>query len=145
MPTVMDILASKGDQIFSISPAATVLEAVRKMNDQSIGALVVMQGDRMIGMFTERDVLRRVMAERRSPGDVRVLEVMTRDVICVPPETDIDEAGQLMRQKRVRHLPVVDDHGRLLGIISIGDLNAVYSSHQEQTISQLHDYIYGRA
>jgi CBS domain-containing protein len=85
------------------------------------------------------------MAEMRSPGDVRVVEVMTQDVICVPPTTEIEDASQIMRQKRVRHLPVCNDDGRILGMVSIGDLNAFYSSHQEQTISQLHDYIYGRA
>jgi CBS domain-containing protein len=144
MPTVLDIVSHKGDHIFSISPAATVLEAVKRMNDHGIGALIVMQDDGMIGMFTERDVLRRVMAEMRSPTEVTVAEVMTTEVICVPPTMEIEEASQVMRQKRVRHLPVCDDHGRIVGLVSIGDLNAFYSSHQEQTISQLHDYIYGR-
>jgi CBS domain-containing protein len=144
MPTVTDLLAEKGSQIVTISPAATVLEAVRRMNEHQIGALVVVHDGRVAGMFTERDVLRRVMAQMQSPLQVTVGEVMTHDVICCPPEMDVEEVSRIMAQQRIRHLPVCDDKGNLRGLISIGDLNAYYSSAQQQTIHHLTDYIYGR-
>lgn len=143
MPTVLELIESKGGQIFSVPPEATAMEAIRRMNHHQIGALVVMTGDSVVGMFTERDVLRRIVAESRSPMEVSVAEVMTTDVICCEHDTDIADASEIMKQRRIRHLPVCRD-GRMLGMISIGDLNAFYASHQEQTILYLQDYIYGR-
>ena len=146
MPSVMDILADKGSDVYTILPSATVLEATHAMNDQKIGALVVKDRDgRVMGIFTERDVLRRVIAEEKSPRTVRVGEVMTRDVVCCPPETDIDEASRIMRDSRVRHLPVCDSDGAVLGLVSIGDLNAYHASSQEAQIHFLSEYVYGRA
>jgi CBS domain-containing protein len=145
MPTVGDIVATKGSHIHTIEAGATVLEATRRMNQHKIGALVVMQGGQIAGMFTERDVLRRVIAEERQPGDVIVSEVMTTEIVCVPPDTDLDEASGIMAKRKIRHLPVCGERGKLLGMISIGDLNAHHASHQEQTIHFLNDYIYGRA
>jgi CBS domain-containing protein len=142
----MDILADKGSDVYTISPSATVLEATHAMNDQKIGALVVKDAlGRVMGIFTERDVLRRVIAEEKSPKSVRVGEVMTRDVVCCPPETDIDEASRIMRDSKVRHLPVCDGDGTLLGLVSIGDLNAYHASSQEAQIHFLSEYVYGRA
>ena len=146
MPSVMDILADKGSDVYTIGPSATVLEATHAMNDQKIGALVVKDGGgRVMGIFTERDVLRRVIAEERSPRSVRVGEVMTRDVVCCGPETDIDEASRIMRDRKVRHLPICDGDGTLLGLVSIGDLNAYHASTQEAQIHFLSEYVYGRA
>ena len=146
MPSVMDILADKGNDVYTISPLATVLEATHAMNDQKIGALVVKDGGGgVMGIFTERDVLRRVIAEEKSPNGVRVGEVMTRDVVCCPPETDIDDASRIMRDRKVRHLPVCDSDGALLGLVSIGDLNAYHASSQEAQIHFLSEYVYGRA
>ena len=143
MPTLGDLLATKGHRIHSIHPHATVLEATHKMNQESIGALIVIDQDQVLGIFTERDVLRRVVGEGRRPEDVTVGVVMSAELICCPPETDVEEASEVMRNRRVRHLPVCDSKG-LHGIISIGDLNAYYSGHQEQKINYLQDYIYGR-
>lgn len=145
MPTVLDILAKKGGAVYSIDPACTVLEAVEKMNQHKLGALVVMDEAQVAGMFTERDVLRRVVGEGRDPGTTRVRDVMTSDVICCGPETDLDEVSAIMQKKRVRHLPICDDDGRLHGLISIGDVNAEHASTQEATITFLNDYIFGRA
>jgi CBS domain-containing protein len=145
MPTVMDILANKGSHVYTIAPTATVLEAIHVMNDQKIGALVVKDGERLSGIFTERDVLRRVIAEERSPAAVLVGDVMTTKVACASPDADIDEASRIMRDRRVRHLPVCDESGRLLGLISIGDLNAYHASAQEAQINFLSEYVYGRA
>jgi CBS domain-containing protein len=142
----MDILADKGTDVYSISPTATVLEATIAMNSKKIGALVVKDASgRVMGIFTERDVLRRVIAEEKAPRAVRVGDVMTRDVVCCPPEADIDEASRIMRDRRVRHLPVCDGDGTLLGVISIGDLNAYHASTQEAQIHFLNEYVYGRA
>jgi CBS domain-containing protein len=144
MPTVLDILATKGDHVHTIAASATVLQATQVMNDQKIGALVVMDGSRVAGMFTERDVLRRVIAEERSPREVCVGDIMTRDVVCCSPDTDLEDASAIMRDRRIRHLPVCDDDGKLHGLISIGDLNAHHASHQEAHINFLSEYVYGR-
>ena len=146
MPTVRDVLAVKGEMLFTISPASTVLEATRKMNQHKIGALVVMDdGGRVIGMFTERDVLQRVVAQELPPASVRVADVMTREVVCCMPDDDLDEISAIMKQRRVRHVPVCDADGGLHGIISMGDVNAQYASNAEQQIHFLNEYLYGRA
>jgi CBS domain-containing protein len=144
MATAADVLSVKGEHIHSIGPDATVLEATVRMNDHQIGALVDMEQPRVLGIFTERDVLRRVVAALRQPKDVRVSEVMTTDVICAEPETDLDDISAIMKAKRVRHIPICQRDGTLCGLISIGDVNAHYASNQQQTIHFLNDYIYGR-
>lgn len=145
MPTVRSVLASKIQGVESTSPEATVLDAVHQMNEHLIGALVVMDEGRVVGMFTERDVLRRVVGDDRSPADTKVGQVMTSKVVCCDPDTDLDEVATLMKNRRIRHVPVCDGHGKLLGMISIGDLNAAHTSTQEATIHFLNEYIYGRA
>ena len=145
MPTVQDILNTKSHVVHCIDPGATVLEATQKMNQHKLGALVVKAEDQVVGMFTERDVLRRVVGELRNPAEVKVGEVMTHEVICCSPEMDLDEVSAIMSQRRIRHLPVCDQGGRLRGMISIGDLNAFNVTQQEAQIHFLSDYIYGRA
>jgi CBS domain-containing protein len=145
MPTVQDVLLTKGSTVYSTDPQASVLEAVQSMNQHKLGALVVMDGEQVVGIFTERDVLRRVVGEGRNPRSTSVGLVMTNEVICVPPDTDIEEVSTIMQQRRVRHLPVCDDSGQLHGMISIGDVNAFYASHQEARLSFLNDYIFGRS
>lgn len=144
MPSVQDVILSKGNLVHSIDPDATVLDAVQKMNQHKIGALIVMNGLKVSGIFTERDVLRRVLAEERNVRDVVVADVMTRDVICVGPEVDLDEVSTIMQSRRVRHVPVCDDDGELRGMISIGDVNAYHATNQEAQIHFLSEYIYGR-
>jgi CBS domain-containing protein len=144
MPTVHDVLSQKGSTIHCVSPRASVLEATQRMNQHKIGALVVGDGEHISGIFTERDVLSRIVVPQRDPAKVTVGEVMTEKVICCTPDTDLDEASAIMKTRRVRHLPVCTEDGRLVGMISIGDINACYASNQEQTIHYLHDYIYGR-
>jgi CBS domain-containing protein len=145
MPTIADIISRKGSTVHTISPAATVLDATNKMNQHKLGALVVLSDGQVVGMFTERDVLRRVIGERRDPESTRVADVMTGEVICCSPETDMDEVSQIMQQRRIRHVPVCDAMGRVCGLISIGDVNAYYVMNQEATIEYLNEYIYGRA
>ena len=98
----------------------------------------------MTGIVTERDVLQRVVAERRDPADTPLDEVMTTSVVCCTPETTLDEARGVMRDRRIRHLPVADSDGRLLGLVSIGDLNAQIQAAQEDTVFLLTEYIHGR-
>ena len=145
MATVQDILMTKGGTVYSTSSDSMVAEAVHKMNQHKLGALVVMDHGRVIGIFTDRDVLRRIVGEDRNPQTTYVAEVMTHEVICCGPEADIEEIGALMQQRRIRHVPVCDDNGKLFGLISIGDVNAFYASHQEAKISFLNEYIFGRA
>lgn len=144
MPAIYDLLSSKGNAIHTVPSHLTVLAATQVMNQHQVGAVVVMDGERMAGIFTERDVLRRVVAEERNPARILVRDVMTRDVLCCSPQSDVDEARNVMKNSRVRHLPVVNDDGKVLGMISIGDLNAHLCNDQEQTISHLYDYLHGR-
>jgi CBS domain-containing protein len=153
MAQVMEILARKGSRVHTVSPSMTVLEATVQMNREKIGAVVVTvvnregrsDSDRVVGMFTERDVLTRVVAEQRDPQSTRVEEVMTGDVAYCRPETELEEVAAVMQQRRIRHLPVCDGEGRLLGLVSIGDVNAWHAQGQEVTIHYLHEYIHGRA
>ena len=145
MPTVQDILSTKSPVVHCIEPGATVLDAIHKMNQHKLGALVVKSGEQVVGMFTERDVLRRVAGEMRNPAEVKVAQVMTSEVICCAPTDDLDEVSAIMSQRRVRHLPVCGADGKLQGMISIGDLNAYNVSQQAAQIGFLNDYIYGRA
>ena len=145
MPTARDILRDKKSDVYTIQPQACALDAIAKMNQHKIGALVVMQGDQVIGMFTERDVLRRVVGADRAPAEITVAEVMTGNVVFCEPSTELDAISQIMKERRIRHVPVCDGLGKLLGLISIGDVNATHASTQAQQINYLSEYIYGRA
>jgi IMP dehydrogenase len=144
MATVRDILAYKGNNVLTIGPDITALEAAELMNHHKIGSLVVLADERIVGMFTERDILTRVVVPRRDPGTTPVHEVMTTEVACCRPHTKLEEARSVMKNRRLRHLPVVDDESRLMGLISIGDLNAYDAHAQEMTIHVLEEYIHGR-
>lgn len=144
MPTVMDILAEKGSNIVSIGRDASVLEAATLMNEHKIGCLLVVAGEKIDGIFTERDVLRRVVAVRGDPATMRVEDAMTKEIVCCRPETELEEARAVMKNRRIRHLPVVDDEDRVRGLVSIGDLNAYRLDGQEKTISFLQQYLYGQ-
>ena len=146
MSTVQTILEKKGSHVWTVGKEATVLQAALLMNEHKVGGLVVTDGGRIGGMFTECDVLRRVVGEQRDPARTTVAEVMTqaRDVICCSPDTPLDEASTAMKTRRIRHLPVVDGDGQLIGLVSIGDLNAHQQAAQEQTIFLLHEYMHGR-
>lgn len=145
MGTVNEILATKQVRpLLVASPDETVLVATQRMNEHGIGALLVMESGRMVGIFTERDVLRRVVAEERLPSQVRVSEVMTSKVACCTPDTSIDELRSIMRQYRIRHVPVVNSRGDVQGVVSIGDLNAYQANNQEVEIHFLQEYLHGR-
>jgi CBS domain-containing protein len=144
MATVRDILAIKGPHVLSIGPEATVLDAAVLMNEHKVGSLVVMSGGSVIGIITERDILQRVVVLRLDPGHTLVQDVMTTELVCCQPHTSLEEARGVLKNRRIRHLPVVDETRRLVGMISIGDLNAHETHDHELTIHVLQEYIYGR-
>jgi CBS domain-containing protein len=137
------VLADKGPAVYAIEPGATVVEAVRQMNEKGIGALLVLESDRPVGIFTERDVLRRVVDAGLDPRATRVRDVMTVDLLVVGPSTRVEEAMAIMTNRRLRHLPVMDG-GRLLGMVSIGDLTRWVTREQQHHIEHLVEYITGR-
>jgi CBS domain-containing protein len=142
MSTVQTVLARKGGQVVSTSVADSVLRAASLMNERGIGGVVVLDGDHVAGVFTERDILRRVVAAGRDPATTTVGEVMTAPVAFCRRETTLAECRYVMTERRIRHLPVVDDHG-VCGIVTIGDLMAHEATEQQATIQYLHEYIFG--
>lgn len=144
MPTAQDILARKGSLVYSVSPDATVLEATNRMNHHKIGALMVMNDGHMVGIFTERDVLRRVVGSQLDPAAVKIFDVMSADLVTCTPTTDMEDIAEMMRSRRIRHVPVVADDGVLLGLISIGDVNAHNALRRDAELHFLNEYVYGR-
>lgn len=142
MKTVSDILRSKGTTVFSVRPTDTVLAALGVMAEHEVGAVLVQDGERLVGILTERDYARKVVLAGRSSKDSRIKDVMTTHVICVTPDRSIEECMALMTDKRCRHLPVLD-HKLVVGIVSIGDLVKATIAEQEFTITQLQSYIAG--
>ena len=139
-----DILAKKGHQVASAYTDQTVLDAAKLMNDRRIGCLVVTRGETVVGIFSERDILTRVVAEQRDPATTKVGEVMTTPCVVVTPDTELEQCQAIMSEKRIRHLPVVDE-GRLVGIISSGDIMASQKVELEAAVQMFHEYIYGDA
>jgi IMP dehydrogenase len=145
MDTVAELLAAKPRHIATTSPTATVRQATWLMNEHSIGSLLVTASDRLVGIFTERDVLRRVVAEGRSPESTPVSDVMTREVVCCSADTPIEEVADLMRRRRIRHVPIVNADESLVGVVSIGDINAHRFAACATELVQVQAYIMGRA
>lgn len=142
--TLEAVLANKGPAIHYVVPEAKVIAAVRTMNQERIGAVLVCVSGEMVGIFTERDVLCRVVDEGRDPTATKVVEVMTSEVVAVRPTTLVEEAMAVITEKRIRHLPVVDNDGLLKGLVSSGDLTGWASRNQEIHITDLVNYITGR-
>ena len=142
MKTIKRLLEAKGYDIWSIAPDASVYEAIKLMSDKNVGALLVLESGKLIGVISERDCTRRVILNGRAPKDTKVREVMTSDVIYILPDQTVEECMALMTAKRVRHLPVLADD-QLIGIVSIGDLVKDIISEQEFMIQQLEHYIKG--
>jgi CBS domain-containing protein len=140
MVTVREILDKKGHDVVSIDCEAKVLDAARLMSERHLGALVVVHGEKVIGIFTERDILNRIVGQARDPAATAIREVMTAPVACCSSKSPRAECRAVMRRNRIRHLPVVDDD-RLVGIISIGDILEDESAEQSETIRYLYEYM----
>lgn len=141
MPTVTDLLIKKGRQVWCTEPTATVRAATRVMNEHRVGALMVCESDKVLGVFTERDVLTRVVAEGSDPDATLVNQVMTSPVAYCTPDTSVDQCRSIMTEKRIRHLPVMEDK-KLVGVVTVGDVLAHEAQHLQQTVRYLEDYIH---
>jgi len=143
MANVADILKGKGPQVWTIPPQAKVIEALQLMADKGIGALVVVEEERVVGILSERDYARKVMLMGKSSVDTPVRDIMTSHVFVVHPETKAEECLALMTDKHIRHLPVFDKD-RMVGVLSIGDIVKSIITEQKVTIAHLQDYILGK-
>lgn len=143
MPNAQSVLERKGPDVATVDRHAHVLDAARIMNQKRIGAVVVTEGPRVVGIFTERDILNRVVAAGREPNATKVGDVMTSPMAVCRRDTSVGECKAIMSQKRIRHLPVVEE-GKLYGLISTGDIMATEVDDQQATIEYLQEYLYGR-
>jgi len=143
MKTVAQLLRTKRNEVLSISPEAPVFEALGVMADKNVGALLVVDGESLVGIFSERDYARKVVLRGKSSKETPVREIMSSRVLYVRPEQSVDECMALMTDKRVRHLPVLDQ-AKVVGVISIGDVVKAKIEEQEFVIEQLQNYITGR-
>jgi CBS domain-containing protein len=141
MATLRDLLSLKGRNVVSVRPTDTVLQAATLMNERNIGAVVVLEGDQLAGIFTERDVLRRVVAPGLDPAVTPVSTVMSTMVVTCQPDLSLEDCAALMTNRGIRHLPVRDQSG-LAGMISIRDLLAHKVGEQEATIEQMNHYLF---
>jgi CBS domain-containing protein len=141
MKTVGELLKTKGHEMWSISPYATVYEALEMMADRDVGALLVIENGKLVGIFSERDYARKVILKGRASKDTTVSELMTQTVLCVSTKNTLEDCMTVMTSKQIRHLPVLDNE-RLIGIITLGDVVKRIISEQEFTIQQLESYVY---
>jgi CBS domain-containing protein len=142
MKTVRQLLEGKRHKLISISPEATVYEALQTMSEHDVGALMVMEGERLVGMFSERDYARKIILYGKSSKDTLVREIMTGKVVVVRPNQTVEDCMALMTDKRIRHLPVHEE-SRIIGVVSIGDVVKEMLSEQKFIIEQLESYIMG--
>jgi CBS domain-containing protein len=141
MAIASQLLKHKGRVIYSIAPQAPVLDAIRLMAEHGVGALLVMQGNELLGVVSERDYARKVILKGRSSNETPVRQIMSSPVLTVRPEQSVHDCMRIMSEKRIRHLPVVDDNG-VVGVLSIGDLVRAVLEEQQRTIAELEQYIH---
>jgi len=142
MKLVQHLLETKGGNIISIPGDASVFDAIKLMADRAVGSLLIMDGDRLLGIVTERDYARKVILKGRSSESTRVEEIMSTNVLTASPRESVNHCMQTMTERRIRHLPVVED-GRVIGLISIGDLVQAIIQDQQAEIQHLEQYISG--
>ncbi|OOG47765.1 CBS domain-containing protein [Rhodanobacter sp. C01] len=140
MSQVKHLLESKGSTIFSIAPEAPVLEAIKRMAEHRVGALLVMRGERLVGVVSERDYARKVILQGRSSSQTAVSDIMSSEPVTVGPDTDVFDCMRLCTDSRIRHLPVVQGNA-VVGVISIGDLVKAVIDAQAEQIEHLQRYI----
>ncbi|HEX3098721.1 MAG TPA: CBS domain-containing protein [Usitatibacter sp.] len=143
MKTVAELLKAKPARVVSVTPETTVLEAIKVLAREDVGAAIVMSGSRLAGILSERDYTRKVILQGRASNSTRVEDIMTANVVCVTPRTSARECMSLMTDKQIRHLPVVDD-SRVIGMVSIRDIVGDIIADQDFTIEQLEHYISGQ-
>src|SRR5437667_953755 len=143
MKTVAQLLRTKGHGVLSVSPELSVFEALKVMAEKNVGALLVLEEERLVGIFSERDYARKVILKGKASKEIPVREIMSTHVLYVRPQQTIEDCMALMTDKRVRHLPVMEEE-RLVGVISIGDVVKAIIAEQEFMIEQLQNYITGR-
>jgi len=141
MTSVKQLLGGKGNAAYSVGPEDPVLEAIGLMAEHHIGALLVMKGDELVGIVSERDYARKVILLGRSSNATPVWQIMSTPVVTVNPEQSLQDCMRLMTERRIRHLPVLDA-GKVVGVLSIGDLVKAVMQEQQKTIEQLEDYIH---
>jgi CBS domain-containing protein len=141
MKTVEQMLEGKAQRLLSVAPDETVYDALKMMAEHEVGALIVLDGERLVGIFSERDYARKVILFGKASKETLVREIMTDRVLCVRPDQTVDQCMALMTDKRVRHLPVLD-HKKVIGVISIGDVVKEVISEQRFMIEQLENYIH---
>ncbi|TFG66935.1 MAG: CBS domain-containing protein [Gemmatimonadales bacterium] len=142
MKTLQRVIETKGDQIFSIGPDASVFDALTEMSARDVGALLVLENGKVVGIFSERDYARKIILVGKSSHETPVREIMTARVVCARPDLTLEECLALMTDKRIRHLPVMDGED-LVGVVSIGDLVKGIIDDQRFLISQLEGYVSG--
>jgi len=140
---VRSVLRSKGGEVFAVPPHTTVYDALATMADRGVGALLVMEGNRLVGIVSERDYARKVILHGRFSRDTEVAAIMNPEVITVTPGHTVDDCMKLMTEARIRHLPVTDGEDQVIGLISMGDLVKHIISAQREEIEALHAYIAG--
>jgi CBS domain-containing protein len=143
MKTVALLLRAKGNDVLAVSPDRPVFEALRVMAEKNVGALLVVEGSRLVGVFSERDYARKVILKGKSSKEIPVREIMSSHVLYVGPQNTIEECMALMTERRIRHLPVLDGD-QLIGIVSIRDLVGALVSEKQFVIDQLENYITGK-
>jgi CBS domain-containing protein len=143
MNIVKQILQTKGEQVWSVAPQSSVFDALKLMAEKGVGALLVLENGEVVGIFSERDYARKVILMGKSSKETTVGEIMTRRVLCVTPATTVAECMVLMTEKKIRHLPVMDN-SKLVGFISIGDVVKSVIEEQQYLIEHLENYIVGR-
>lgn len=140
MATVKNLLKKKGNVVHSVSPSSSVFDALKVLEDKNLGALVVVEDETLIGIFTERDYARKVVLKGHSSKDTRIKDIMTGHPIFVTPQNTIDDCMQIMTNKHIRHLPVLEN-GKIVGVISIGDLVKFIIEEKNYIIENLQQYI----
>lgn len=141
MKSIRQLLESKVHKVLSVTPETSVLDALKLMADKEIGAVVVLDGERLAGIFSERDYARKIVLHGKASKDTPVREIMTEKLVCVSPEQTVEECMGIMTERRIRHLPVLD-HKKVIGVISIGDVVKEMLSEKEFVIKQLESYIH---